>query len=933
MTKKSCIISFLIIFAAVLISLPFVIYLKVLPYAVSNEKVIAFVSEAVKESTGAELVIENPELKTQIAKPFAPRMLFRINELSLTKDKKQMLSVKNLETMMSFEKIFDKTLMLKQIGLDYFYADVNALMALAPEQKQPQKQQQFDWKIDWLDSLLYLKDCEIVYALDKATRLDIKGKNLVISDTREPKLVRFGFDIDITKGKDKLKLTIDDGDKVFIKDKKIVVDDAVLGVNGSKVFLKAEADKKNNFSLTVFSKKFDVKDAVKLLQTNLVVPNGSDMLVFFKDIKGDFDFSVNMTNKDLNGKVTLNNGSLKIIPLNNLPVVAQGGVVDITTNEIFLKDFKGYYGTSKANQVQMAGNIKDYTKSVDTNIEVNGVATNDLTKNYLSKLVGCPLTLTGDSGSKIVVKSKYNKIDLSIMGKIAKGYDILVDGMSLSPVNYDRAYKADIQIDGNNLDIKSINYYIAQEINKNSKIRPILTVDGNMDMATLQIHKLGFNIPKPLPSEFLNVLIGQKVFKRGTIAGNMYYLSNGKIPKLKGQLEMHKVAIPSQRMFIKEGIFNTDKDLLHITSEGKFKRSDYKFNGNIVNELIFPVIIKDINLTVDNIDIDRMLMSMNKQNTQEVAASQAQEPVTAQTLVSASNDNENDYDSYTFDTGLLIVERCVLHVVKGFYKDINFGNLYANLTLDKNGLLKIQSNKFDFAEGISTLKVMCDLKKHDYSIRLGVKDINSDLIAGTLLGLKKEISGKAMGLIELNTDDSLKLNGRIRFDIQNGTIQKVGLVQYALNFAALFRNPITMISPSTIVDLVNIPEGTFKKINGDLVMKDNVVEKIMIKSSAAQLSSFIIGRYEIETGDASLRIYTKFSSKNKGFAGFLRNLSLNSLANKVSVTNRNDANYYAAELKMIPELEIGEEESQVFLTKVDGDVINFNFLSSLKKIK
>lgn len=208
--------------------------------------------------------------------------------------------------------------------------------------------------------------------------------------------------------------------------------------------------------------------------------------------------------------------------------------------------------------------------------------------------------------------------------------------------------------------------------------------------------------------------------------------------------------------------------------------------------------------------------------------------------------------------------------------------------------------------------MLCDLKKHDYSIRLGVKDINSDLIAGTLLGLKKEISGKAMGLIELNTDDSLKLNGRIRFDIQNGTIQKVGLVQYALNFAALFRNPITMISPSTIVDLVNIPEGTFKKINGDLVMKDNVVEKIMIKSSAAQLSSFIIGRYEIETGDASLRIYTKFSSKNKGFAGFLRNLSLNSLANKVSVTNRNDSNYYAAELKMIPELEIGEEESQVF---------------------
>ena len=80
-----------------------------------------------------------------------------------------------------------------------------------------------------------------------------------------------------------------------------------------------------------------------------------------------------------------------------------------------------------------------------------------------------------------------------------------------------------------------------------------------------------------------------------------------------------------------------------------------------------------------------MLMSMNKQNTQEVAASQAQEPVTAQTLVSASNDNENDYDSYTFDTGLLIVERCVLHVVKGFYKDINLATCMQTLHLIKTG--------------------------------------------------------------------------------------------------------------------------------------------------------------------------------------------------------------------------------------------------------
>ena len=261
------------------------------------------------------------------------------------------------------------------------------------------------------------------------------------------------------------------------------------------------------------------------------------------------------------------------------------------------------------------------------------------------------------------------------------------------------------------------------------------------------------------------------------------------------------------------------------------------------------------------------------------------------------------------------------------------GNLHALLTLDKHGILQIQSNKFDFAEGISSLKVKCDLMKHEYYIRLGVKDINSDIIATTLLALPREISGKAMGLIELNTDDSFKINGRIRFDVSNGTIQKVGLIEYALKFAALFRNPMAMISPSTIVDLVNVPEGTFDKINGDLVLKDNVVEKIMIKSAAQQLSSFIIGRYDLTTGDASLRIYTKFSNKNKGFAGFLRNISLNSLANRVNLSGRNDSLYYAAELKQLPPIDAEEKDCQVFLTKVDGDVQNFNFLSSLKKIK
>ena len=48
---------------------------------------------------------------------------------------------------------------------------------------------------------------------------------------------------------------------------------------------------------------------------------------------------------------------------------------------------------------------------------------------------------------------------------------------------------------------------------------------------------------------------------------------------------------------------------------------------------------------------------------------------------------------------------------------------------------------------------------------------------------------------------------------------------------------------------------------------------------------------------------------------------------------KENESYYAAELSMLPELETGEDNAQVFLTKFDGDIQTNNFISSLKKIK
>lgn len=913
--------------ASVLAAAPFALYLKVLPWAVSNPKVISSVENILKDTMDVDLNIKNPVLKTS----FSPDIEFNVDELALFKKGQNLLEVDNFNTEISFKEVFAKNIIIKKLGADYIFADINNLMTLAQPQEQ-KEQQEFDWNFDFYDSVLYVKKSLFLYKVEPSTYVSLNADDISIDNTQKDlRYVHFNITSDIKKGAEKLHFNIADRNTVYIKNKALWIDKCYLTFNKSKVFIKGKSDKQNKFNIEIFSDKIDMADVLALINSGIVENNLNEPLAFFKDLKGSFNFNIKASNKNLNGIVNLNKISGKIVPIADIPVLLEKGKIVMTNDEITLEDFNGYYNNRKENKIEMEGSVKDYLKSIDTNVVARAVVTNDFAKNYMSKLVGVPIELTGGSTkTRLDIKSVNNKIDLKWLFGLKSGQDILIDGASLTPTDYRRMLKADMHFEDMLFDIKSIDYYIAPDNiakEKRGKIQPVLKLAGKIDCSKEipEVRGLGFDIPKPLPSEFLNVLIGQKLFKKGTIAGNMGFDNRGKYPVLVGNLVMDGVRIPSQRVFLKHGEMKAENGLLKLAADGKYRRSAYDFDGSIVNEIKLPIVVKNINLTVDDVDVEKFIASANNQSSQINTSDKMD-------LTPSGTAKDDDDDTPTFDVGSFIVEDCVLHILKGHYKDINFNDVKATLSLDKNSILNMYSNRFEIAEGHSSAKVNCDLKKHKYNLALGIKDVESDLFATTLLNLPREITGKASGLIELQTDDSMKLNGSIKFLVQNGTIQKVGLVEYALKFAALFRNPIATISPSIFSDLVNIPEGNFDRISGILELKDNVVEKMQIRSSSPQLSSYIAGKYNLENSDAALRIYTKFSSRNKGFAGALRNFSLNSLANRMPMSSRNDAHYYEAELSQLPPLE-DERGAQIFMTKVDGDVEHNNFISSLKKLK
>ena len=66
------------------------------------------------------------------------------------------------------------------------------------------------------------------------------------------------------------------------------------------------------------------------------------------------------------------------------------------------------------------GTITDYLKSVDTDLVGNAIVTNDFAKNYLSKMAGTNIEMEGSADTRVKLKSKYNKIDLTWLYRFKK---------------------------------------------------------------------------------------------------------------------------------------------------------------------------------------------------------------------------------------------------------------------------------------------------------------------------------------------------------------------------------------------------------------------------------------------------------------------------------------------------------------------------------
>ena len=887
-------------------------YLKGINLILKSDFMVNKIQNVVHDNFDMDLELEGFDLKTHLK----PILDFRVKNFTLKKDKDILLQLKNFDINAQY------TISQKEFKLNRLKAEtllINADKLFGDMQSDETKEEtKADWKVDFYNADLKLDDIEVTYRQKNNSLLELSLRDVYFDLSEEDKYLSFNLDAQIFKN-DKLYAEIISSttDEIQVFKDNLKMSNLRVLVNNSKLRLDSYIDIKT-LDINAYSEIFYLEDIFKLLQSDFIVQNGSELLKPLTNPKGNVNFKVNYKNGDLSGYVNVNNTQAKLKDVSKIPINISKGKILITKDKVRFDNLEGFWGKHRKNEVKIDGDIKDYYKTFDSNIVIDTVVNNEFLLDYLAPLIKTKLVISSPSKTKLIYKAKNGVINLTWLAILKKGVVLGLDYEKSDLNNYERLIKGEFEIVKDDFDIKYINYYVAPELKRDQEPTPIFVIDAKMKTSG-KVKNFGFSFGEEMPSETMNIFLKENIFKKGTMKGSAHIIYEGNKAYIDSDLEINKTFVPSQRLYIRQAKINTTPEFINLTSSGGFKRAKYDLTGKMVNKIDTPVILKDLDLHIDNLDVERFLESMNTDN----------DKVKEQEIVS----EEIKDDNYMFDTNLLRVENADFTLDKGKYKDIDFANVKAKMTLDDKGILRLSSNRFDIAQGYSSLKTECDLVNLKYNVKLGVKDINSDLIASTLFNLNKEITGKASGIMDLSTDRTSKLNGTMKFIIKDGTIGKIGLVEYILKVASLFRNPIVMINPVILSDIVSVPEGKFEKITGSLDIKNNVVKNINIKSYSNSLSALIKGRFDMDRHDSSLRIYTRFSSNKKSVFNFLRNISLNTLANKVKLNSRNDTNYYSSELKELPSLEVEDNKTQVFLTQIEGDIEHNNFLSSLKKIK
>ncbi len=716
---------------------------------------------------------------------------------------------------------------------------------------------------------------------------------------------------------------------INLDNNKISIQKADANINQTPVNIKGIVNENVSFNINISSGDLKIADIINSFDLGKKLPfsvsNG--FLSFNADITGVPDKSYNMKSK-----INLTNLNMKDKKY-NIPVSLKSVEIDfngndkkykgeILSNNVNLKYFGQNIAAEKINfvfdqnkitipennllaplELKISGNIKDYNKKPEGNINFSGNILSSFAADILKSEIKLPYKASGK------IKSE-GKIDFSTDKTNIKAQFGADENNYLSYVVIKELLKKtsvlnmDCDITENTINIKDLSLSENTKAEKNSAV--ILASGSVKNDKNPILKNLKITIPESLTAA-TNFFGGEEISLKADILLNKT-LNN---PEIKGNAKILK--------------YNLKK---YFTS---FKNADVSFNNdNIriiapdvnVNDSSFNIIAdvkplsSDKNITVSNLQINSMNLDLN-------------------TFFDMIQKRINPSSQ-----SLISVKKGIVTVNNLKVLDLKARDISSDIQIENN-IVKLSDIAASAYNGTIKGRINYDLAASSLDVNMIGEGVDIKTSLYDLCKFQDGLEGKSdfeakVSMITGSYNEVIKsLNGNVKFNAYNGRMGTLGKFEYYLYAQNLLYHGILNATLNRIADAV-VRDNTaqYKRSSGSFLFQNGYMLTEGIETVGTNMSLYIRGRHNLITNQANIDIFGRISDDVKYKLGSFGNTSISGMINSQGDKKKTVFTVIPDGIvSKIPDLYNQKDgKSNIFKVNIYGNVNSLNSINSFEWI-
>ena len=725
------------------------------------------------------------------------------------------------------------------------------------------------------------------------------------------------------KADNKNKNYISSGE-ISIKNNTATIKDFKARIGNSDIFIRGSVTnldaKFPSYNLVTNSHNLDLSAVADFIKSGVLGTEAKEFIKKFKEFSGNINADLKITDRGSSGQISFKDLGFRHIQ-SDIPVFFPKFDIKLTNNKIFLNKITGDVGRTGKIPVFIDLIIGNYMKIPYLQGKIMTRINPVFLERYLNTKMTQPVKLIGNIDFSTEINGSVDSLRIFSVADIPPESDISYMAANLGDTDCLRELINDTYIYPDRINIKKFEYLKSKSQNSKNIQIPLLLASGIISRKNFVPQSFSVETKQKLPAKMLNFIFGKSLIKNGTFDASLKYFVP---PKLKlgkplGAINVYETEIPSYGAVINNAKIKFGENNVKLISSGSVISTDYSVNADMVNSLILPIRVKNINLNTKYLNLDNCISTINKWSIDAYMKSSIKKDL-------------------SFNISDIIIDKGVLNVDNIDYKSVPMTGLSSKISIDTNSLLKIDVENLKMADGQISSAIKYRIKDGSATISMTADGVDSNVVAESFMGLKNQIQGKFTGNINLKTKgfDSFEqlgnLSGNAAFRIKNGNMPKLGSLEYLLHATNLLKSGLTALSVNGVIELLNpFKDGSFEQINGKFDIDKGIVKNIEVFSKGSHLSIYLNGLYDMNESNADIVVYGKFGRKIEGHLGGVGNLSLNTFFNMIPKAQ--DSTVFDADISKIPDVTYKSDDYRVFRATVEGDINETNFVSSFKWIK